>query len=186
MEFKDLMQLYGRLQVRAYDVKGKRPKLLFRYTKMNQIVNGGRDIVLELLAQISGDPGPQGNPYWNTIWSLSAGEDPTPAIATQTQLGAPVWTGQLSLPTERVYIPSLFEINVVKQLPAGEATGAMLAEAGLFVRGEYDDPAAASVPNWELIPGRRLYARQTHPVFEKGATMAVIYDWHLGLTVQSS
>lgn len=183
---KDYMQLYGRLQVRLYDVKHGKKVLKRRFTKMNQIVNGGRDMILELLAQIASDPGPQGNPYWNTVWSISAGTDPIPAMATQTQLGSPVWTAQLAPVTERIYNVPLHEINVIKAFPAGTGTGSVLAEAGLFVRGQYADPTAAGVATWELIPGRRMYARQTHPAFTKGATMEVVYDWHLGMTVQSS
>jgi len=183
---KDYLQLYGRLQVRIYDVKSGRKDLKLRFTKMNQIVNGGRDMVLEMLAQIAGDPGAQGNPFWNNVWSLSAGEDPTPAMVTQTQLGSPVWTGQLTPATERAYNPALYELNVLKEFPAGTGTGAILTEAGIFVRGQFDDPTAAGVATWEAIPGRRMYARQTHPAVTKGATMAIVYDWHLGMTVQSS
>lgn len=186
----DTLSLFGHLTVIAYNVlkSGKREKL-FRLSKRNQITNDGREILLECLASITiptPDPGPLGHPEWNQIWSLSAGTDATPAMSTQTGLLAPVWTGQLTLPpspgTERIYNPALFDINVIKELPVGEATGAILAEAGLFTRGQLDTP----VTTWEAIPDRRMYARQTHPPFEKGATMLVTYDWHLGLTVQSS
>jgi hypothetical protein len=105
-------------------------------------------------------------------------------MSTQTGLLVPVWTDQLNLTTERIYNPALFDINVLKELPVGSATGSILAEAGLFSRGQLDVPVTPDP--WESIPDRRMYARQTYPSFEKGATMSVTYDWHLGLTVQSS
>ncbi len=182
---EELMQLFGHLTVTAYNVNpksGSRERL-FRVSKRNQITNDGRICNLEMLAQLT-PPGatPIYNPYWNQIWSLGVGTDATPAMSTQTALLAPVWNGQLIIPTERVYNPALFDINVLKEVPVGDATGSILAEAGLFTRGQLDTPATT----WEAIPDRRMYARQTYSPFEKGASMSVTYDWHLGLTVQSS
>ena len=186
---EELMQLFGHLTVTAYNVNpksGSRERL-FRISKRNQITNDGRICNLEMLAQLNPTgafPTPIYNPYWNQIWSLGVGIDGTPAMSTQSALLSPVWNGQLIIPTERVYNPALFDINVLKELPVGEATGSILAEAGLFTRGQLDAPV--SPDPWEGIADRRMYARQTHSPFEKGSSMSVTYDWHLGLTVQSS
>lgn len=181
----DAAGLYGRMTVTVYDEGVK----VYRCVKMNQITDKGRESVLELLAQIlpaAIPPAvgiPQANPTYNKIWSLSVGEDPTPPASTQIALLSPVWTSALDIPAERQYIPSLFEIYVHKEIPAGTATGAVLAEAGIFTRGSLDEPAPGDA--WETIQHRRMYARQIFPAITKGATMSIVFDWHLGMTIQA-
>lgn len=184
----DFGQLYGHLTMRVYDVKRGKRELLYKVTKRNQITNLGRKVLLEALA---GEVGQAEVPYatdverqtWNTIWSLSVGTGSTPAAASQTQLDTPVWTVELS-PAERVYTSSLYEVNIIKEIPAGEATGDTITEAGLFTKGKYANSTEAGAA-WEVIHGRRLYARQTVPAFLKGLSMSVTFDWKLGLTVQA-
>lgn len=176
--------LYGHLTVTVYDVKNGKKKL-FRITKKNQITNKGREVVLALLAQdpLSAIPY-QANPEYNQIWSLGIGTGSAPADVTDTTLYSEVLppTGRMVLTTaEREYViipgsPGTYEIQIHKELPAHTLTGTLLAEAGLFTRGDNDDPSLAA--------NNVLYARQIHPVFEKGEFMAVEYDWRLGMLVQ--
>jgi hypothetical protein len=177
-------RLYGNITITAYDIVRGKKKCVYRVTKRNQITDDGRLINVELLAQLTTGTGPQSNPAWNQLWSLSIGEDATPAAAVQTALVAPVWSSQLVLPTERDVVPSLFEVKVLKTVPAGEATGSNLREVGLFTRGIQDAPNP-TYPSWEMIPSRRMYARQTYSEIIKTPTMVVTYNWRLGLVVKA-
>jgi len=191
MKAQSLGKLYGRLAVSAYDViTGKR---VYHVQKRNQITNAGRIVVLDLLAQLPevdpDDYEPQRHPEWNQIWSLSVGSDSTPAAASQTTLVAPLLTIQLEIPVERAKVDANFEIQVVAEVAAGTGTGDTFAEAGLFTRGRADgilpgDPLSP-YGTWETIDDRRMYARQTYPSFTKGATMRVVYEWTLGMTISA-
>jgi hypothetical protein len=189
MKTQSLGKLYGRLSVSAYDVvTGKR---VYHIQKRNQITNKGRLVVLDLLAQLplaTDPPVAQSNPEWNQIWSLSVGSSTVPAAATQEALYAPITSAtiQLEIPAERAKVDANYEIQVVAEVAAGVATGEIFAEAGLFTRGS----AAGIVPEsiyttWETIPDRRMYARQTYPAFTKGATMRVVYEWTIGMTISA-
>ena len=170
--------LYGEMTVTVYDVKRGKTVQLYRIVKKNQITNIGRQIVLELLTQYSAGSIYQQNPEYNNIWSLSVGTDSTPPTLGDTGLGAAVWSGEFSLGAgERALDLVNFEVNITKEVPAGQATGSTITEAGLFTRGDNDDPGLATY--------RRLYARQVHPGIIKTATMFITYDWRLGVTIQT-
>jgi hypothetical protein len=82
----------------------------------------------------------------------------------------------LAIPLEREFIivpPNIFEVHVHKEVPAGTLTGSTFAEAGLYTRGDGVVPATQT-----------LYARQKHPAVVKSATMAIEYDWRLGMLIQ--
>lgn len=176
-------KLYGRLLVRAYDECTK--KCVYRALKQNQVTNNGRIVVLDLLAQLStGGSTPQENPTWNQLWSIGIGADETPASAYQDALGDPVWNQALIIPSGREKVDAAFEIRVSAEIAAGDGTGETFAEAGLFTRGIQDAPDLIYT-TWESIPNRRMYARQTYPAFVKGATMRVVYDWVIGMTVSA-
>lgn len=178
----DSSKLYGVLDVSAYDViSGTR---VYHSVKKNQVTNSGRIVVLDLLAQIAVGPTPQANPSYNQIWSISLGEGTIPAAATDTSLVSPQHTQALVLSSERVKVEEAFEVRITVEIPAGTATDVELAEAGLFTRGSQDAPDGIYT-TWETIPYRRMYARQTYPAFIKGATMRVVYEWTLGMTVSA-
>jgi hypothetical protein len=171
--------LYGHLTVTVYDVKNGQKKRLFRMANHNQITNLGREVVLALLAQDAMGTVYQANPAYNQIWTLAVGSDSTPPSVTDTSLYTEQGRYQLTIPTEREYVivpPNIFEIHVHKEIGAGVLTGITVAEAGLYTRGDDDDPSLAA--------NQVLYARQIHPAFVKGATMAVEYDWRLGMLLQ--
>ncbi len=174
---EDPLLLYGQFQVAVYDVKTGERK--FRYAHTNQITDAGRDCVVDLLGQYSGGTTYQQNPDYNQIWSLGVGTDNTPATRFDTSLGAQTWIGALNLVSgeRRVDNDPVFEVVINKTLPPGAVPDyTMLTEAGLFTRGNHDDPTIANF--------MRLYARQVHPTVEIIGTLTVVYDWRLGVTVQ--
>jgi hypothetical protein len=162
----------------VYDVKDGQRRVIRRIQKKNQIVNDGREAMLQLLGFI-GVPGiPQ---IQNQVWSLSAGTGGIPPTITDIQLAAPVWTGVFVPPLEVAVVaipPSQFEVQVTKTIPTTDANGSTLQEAGIFTRGDNDDPLFAG--------NRRLYCRQTHPPILKLVTMQIVYDWRLGITVEGA
>jgi hypothetical protein len=174
-------KLYGHLTVTVYEVKNGQRRRVLRMANKNQVTNGGRETVLALLAQDIAGTIQQQNPNYNQIWSLAVGDNPTPVSIGDVSLYSELPPRRvLTIPAEREFIivpPNIFEIHIHKEIPPGDLTGAHLCEAGLYTRGSTDDPTTSL--------NQVLYARQIHPEFEKGALMAVEYDWRLGMLVQS-
>jgi hypothetical protein len=173
---RDAACLYGRFGMTVYDVKSGQPRVLRRIQKKNQIVNDGREVMLQLLGQL----GTGILPVENQVWSLSAGTGGVPPIITDTQLYFPVWTGAFT-PLEVAVValpPSTFEVQVTKTMLTTDANGNTLQEAGIFTRGDNDDPSLAG--------NRKMYCRQTHPPILKLVTMQIVYDWRLGITVEGA
>ncbi len=188
MDFSDSMGLFGIFEMRVYDISGGKKKRIRRFQKKNQIVNEGRQNVLELMAPpipvLATPPEPYpAYQYERQIWSISAGTNSTPpTINNDVSTVVPAWEHALSN-TERFVVavaPNDFYIHVSVTMPGigGAPSGTNLVEAGIFTRGDDDVPGLAA--------GRRLYARQTHPLIEKTDTMAIEYDWRLGISIQAS
>jgi hypothetical protein len=184
-KLQDGLKLYGDFFMRVYDAAPDgTKKLRFRFAKKNQITDDGRLVVLELLSQVAlGGTPVQMNPEYGQIWSLSIGDGPLPPMSSQHTLVSPVWTVALDIALgERAYNAGAFQLNIHKEIPVGDADGLTFAEAGLFTRGSQAAPGGL-YPTWQDIPERMMYARQIFPSFEKGATMSVVFDWTLGMTV---
>jgi hypothetical protein len=184
-KMQDGLKLYGDFFMRVYDVAPNGTRYLrFRFAKKNQITDDGRLVVLGLLSQVAlGGTEIQMNPEYGQIWSLSVGDGVIPPSSSQHALVSPVWTGALDIALgERAYNPAVFQLNIQKEVPVGDATGLTFAEAGLFTRGSQAAPGGL-YPTWEVIPERYMYSRQIFPSFEKGVTMSVVFDWTLGMTV---
>jgi len=175
--------LYGVMTVSVYDVKDGKNQRVLRLVKKNQITNQGREVVLELLTQVPliGGVGNvfQKHPDYNQLWSLAIGTGTTPPTLGDTNLVAPIaWDGRFNpLDVERAVNLTGFEINITKAVPALVATGSTITEAGIFTRGDDDDPL--------LAVNKQLYARQVHAGIVKTATMSITYDWRFGVTIQS-
>jgi hypothetical protein len=169
--------LYGRFSMSVYSVNDGEKKLIRRIQKKNQVVNDGREVVLQLLGQMAA---PGIFPIENQIWSFEVGTGGTPPLVTDTALYATVWLEPItSLECVIVAIPpSTYELQIVKTLPTTPCTanGYTIQEAGIFTRGDNPIPGLAA--------NRRLYCRQTYPSIVKVDTMQIVFDWRLGITVE--
>ena len=185
MKFSDSAGLWGVFTMRVYDVRDGQKKFFRRICKKNQIVNEGRQTLLELMAPpLPGAPVPPYPEYQyeRQLWSLSAGTNATPpTINNDVNTMVEAWQHAFSDPecTVVAVAPNDFYVHVNVTMPGigGAAAGTLLTEAGIFTRGDDDVPGSAL--------GRRLYARQTHPIIEKTDTMVIEYDWRLGISIQS-
>jgi hypothetical protein len=180
IKFSTAGTLFGNFGLVVYDVKNGEKKRLFGIQKHNQITNLGREAVLSLLAQDAMGTPAQQHPEYSQIWSIAYGSDGTPPSITDTSLYSELQRDQLTIPAERelvVVSPSIYQVHISHTLGPGVLVGATLAEAGLYTRGDNDDPSLAA--------NQVLYARQIHPMFTIGATMSIEYAWVLGLLVQA-
>jgi hypothetical protein len=166
--------LFGNFGLRVLDLNGN---TIQRIQKRNQITNQGRNAVLSLL--FPGNAGAVQETY--RIWSLTAGTNNTaPTILDNLASMTPVWSssfvgGECAVVEN---LPNDFYLQITKTLPDTDANGYALTEAGIFTRGDNNNP--------NLATNKLLYARQIHPVINKTATMTIQYDWQLGITIQGS
>jgi hypothetical protein len=170
--------LYGNFQMRVYDHVGGVPHLRYRWRKLNQITNQGRTALLTLMCPFNV---PDGQSI-NRIWSFEAGTNATPpSIDDDETTMTTVWTSALNFGSGECVVvtspPNEYYLAISKTLGLGDANGSTLREAGIYTRGDNDDPLVAV--------GRKLYSRQVHSAIEKVGTMTVQYDWQLGITIQS-
>lgn len=173
---RDAARLYGHIEVSVFDA-ALNDKRIYHVKKKNQVVNTGRQAVLEMLTQYPTGSQGQQNPEYNQLFSLGVGTDGTPPTVNQTSLGAEVLTKVFTRPTEVLYVPDpTFEVHCSMTFSTLEANDpSALQEVGLFTRGDNVNPYAASY--------RLMYARQTFSPFIKTATMTVVFNWILGMTV---
>ena len=181
-----ILGLYGDFGVRFFDEKTQ--ETVFKCEKRNQITNEGRDAILELLFQDPAGTASQQDPGYNQLWSLSVGTGILPPTVADTGLVSPVFSSAFNFAggelTKVTLPPTTYELVINKTIPSGTlADGTEVAEAGIFTRGNADDPGAG---NWEDISYRRMYARQVHPAIVITATLAITYEWRLGVTIQGS
>ena len=182
--------LWGDFGLRVFDLSSGKPVETLRIRKKNQITNEGRTALLMLMTPGQyNDPGvDSGIQVENRIWSLGVGTDATPATVSDTEssmLANLKWISSFFYPTPGLFEcqviatpPNTFHLSISKTLPqTSSADTYTLTEAGIFTRGDADDPTA---------PGNRsLYARQTHSPIIKTDNMTIQYDWLLGITIQS-
>lgn len=170
------LSLWGIFGMRVYEHAKGEKKCIRRIVKNNQITNQGRKAVLELMRPVT--YGIQQDE--RQIWSFSAGTNPIPPQITDDDTTMiQVWQSAFS-PAECVVIdvpPNTYYLHISKAMYEADAVGDILTEAGIFTRGDDDDPSVAV--------GKMLYARQIHPAVEKTAVMTIEYDWKLGITIQS-
>ena len=173
---RDHAELYGHIEVSVFDA-AKNGRRVYHVKKRNQVVNTGRQAVLEMLTQYATGSAGQQNPNYNQLWSLGVGTDGTPPTVSQTDLGSEVLTKAFTRPTEVLYVPDpTFEIHCSMTFATTEANDpSALQEVALYTRGDNDDPYTAL--------NRLMYARQTFSPFVKTSTMTVVFNWVLGMTV---
>jgi len=185
----DVPALYGDFGLKVYDSIQGRRQLVLEFKKRNQITNQGREALLSLMRPpefSSGAPYtvPRPTQGENVIWALAVGTNGTPPTIADTETTmAIVWqeafdfgNGECSLVLSP---PNSYHLSISKLLPASTtANGTTITEAGIFTRGDNDDPTATT--------GRKLYARQKFTPITKTSTMTIQFEWLLGITVQGS
>ena len=174
--------LFGIFDMTVYDLKDGTRKRFRHIHKRNQITNQGRESLLDLQRPETNNPGaPDELQRQSKIWSLSVGTNPTPPTLNDDDTTMlQVWRGEFSPLSECQVVvipPDQYLLQIGKILPEAAAVGQVLTEAGIFTRGDQDDPYASA--------GRRLYARQVHPPINKTGTMTIEYDWKLGISIQN-
>ena len=176
MKFNDPIALWGIFNMAVYDFASGEKKLLRRFTKKNQIVNTGRAAIVEIMAC----PDDTGYQEERQLWSISAGTNNTPPqITDTTSTMVEVWQHQFTVGVDCIPVttaPNSFYIHVTSTMLTTDAIGSPLVEAGVFTRGDNDDPTLSTT--------RALYARQVHPLITKTATMVIEYDWRFGISIQ--
>jgi hypothetical protein len=174
----DKLALYGDFGMRVFDHRSGFPVQVLHWRKRNQITNQGRLAQLTLMCPAADLVGQT----LNRIWSLSVGTNAIPpSIDDDDTTMTIAWTSALDYGAGECTIvatpPNSYYLAISKTLGLGDANGSTLSEAGIFTRGNNNDPAVAV--------GRKLYARQVHSPVLKTLTMTVLYEWQLGVTIQS-
>lgn len=184
--------LWGDFGLQVFDHSSGIPRRILRIRKKNQITNQGRIALLALMR-----PGPYATASpgdtveievqrENRIWSLAVGTNTTPPTINDDDATMSIaWISSFFYPaggggSECQVIstpPNSYYLSISKTLPTTEANGNTLAEAGIFTRGDDDDPL--------ITVGYSLYARQTHSPIIKTSSLTIQYDWQLGITIQS-
>jgi len=172
------MKLFGSFGMKVFDVRSGRPELIFRWVRKNQVTNQGRTALLELMCPF----GITDASINNQIWSFEVGTNNTPpSIDDDETTMTAVFTSNLSFSSGECVIvatsPNSYYLAISKSVGTGDANGSTLTEAGIYTRGDDPDPLLAT--------GRRLYARQVHSPIIKTGTMTIVYDWQLGILIQS-
>ena len=178
---KETFSLYGVFGLTVFDISTGVPVKKLRIQKKNQITNQGRTAVLNLMCPYAYIllGGAQSELI---ISSLAVGVNPIlPTAADDNTTMTRVWhepfdygAGECSVVANP---PNDFMLSISKTLPDTEVNGSILTEAGIFTAGT--DPG-----NPMTSPGSFLYARQVHSPIIKTATMTILYDWQLGITIQ--
>ncbi len=170
--------LWGDFGMQVFDHRTGVPKRILRIRKKNQITNGGREALLNLLG-IGNGASYLTVQEENKLWSLSVGTNTTPPTVTDTTaVMSVVWADRFIFPAECQIVatpPNSYYLAISKALGTTEANGSTLTEAGIFTRGDNDDAT--------LSTNKTLYARQIHSPILKTSTMTIQYDWQLGITI---
>jgi len=165
MEQADIVKLSGFLRVRLLDPKGRE---LRRMEKPNLVCVGAKQAIARLLSQETTP-----DDYEETkIWSIHVGTDSTPPVVGDTALGTDVFQKECDHPYSVDL--GLGEVEVQMTIETGEANGNTLVEAGLFTRGDADDPTSAA--------GQLMMARQVHGSISKTSSFSIEYTWKFRIT----
>lgn len=163
MQLMDSIRLKGHIRVRVLDAKTSAE--LYCEEKSNLVCIGARQAVTRLISQ-------QTTPddYEETkLWAIYAGTGSTPPDVNDTELDVAAFKKACDTPFS-VNL-STGEVEVQMTIESGEGNGYTYQEAGLFSRGDNDDPNAGG------ISGVLMYARQLHGQIEKTSSISIEYTW---------
>lgn len=149
-------RLRGDLQILITDVRNQRTR---KWTIKNTITYDGLNTPLFLWA-------PDGVTLSDyALAQLRAGESTVPPSRGDVGLGSPFLGAVITLgPSNRTRSLSTGEIIITAQFGTGDANGAHLTEAGLF------------------LGNGNLFARQIHPKIDKVSAFIVQYNWRIAVT----
>ena len=150
----------------------KTGQLLDVWSKRNTITYVAGDVMVALLAPNAlGLGGPQ---VTNQIKSMRFGTSNLAPYRTDTALAAEaVGARQELLDTNRFIGSSTVEF--VATLDSLTGNGVTYREAGLFTRGDNDDPSVSS--------GGKLFARQVFPDQPKSAAVELEFHWRITFSI---
>lgn len=163
--------MWGRVGIVVRDARTRKP--IKRYEIRNKITFLAADVLVELLAQRSTDPGPARD----LVYSMRMGTSNTAAARSDTNLGSFI-IGQVLGDVGKVNgAPG--ELTFIATLESGDANGNTLREAGLFTAGA--SPSTSNTPG--TSPGStRMIARQVHPDVPKTIAVVIDYSWTIAFT----
>jgi len=159
----------GHLIIKVID--GKSGNELWRVDKPNLVVNGTKAVLTRLLNYT--------NPEQNQLWAIGAGDSNTSPSVTDTDLQGTKTVKKKY--DSRTIDESAGYIELEMVLGTGEgnvlATGEYFEEAGLFTRGDLDDPEAPG------LTGETMMCRQLHAPIHKDNTISLEYTWRLQVAI---
>lgn len=183
MKFTDVFRFKGHLTVRVLDAKTRAEKQ--RFDLPNVICIGMLQAVERLMTfydEVPSDPDYGTVAKQNRLWAIYAGDDNTTPAYTDVALGNLLFKKRCDaiatgtpMAIDVGGTTGLMEVQMTME--SGEGNGSpnpTYREAGLYSRGDQDDPASTS--------GARLLARRLHPPIEKDSSIAVEYTWQVLLT----
>ena len=164
MKLTSGIRLKGHLTIRVLD--GRTGRERERIEILNTVCAGAELALERLLAQRTG----LDDPTEERFWAIYCGTDNTPPTHADVALGAVEYKEACDQPMSISYggVPGLLVCQMT--MGVGEGNGGFIFnEAGLFTRGDLDDPATTT--------GALMIARQIHSGIEKDASIAVEYTW---------
>lgn len=185
MNLSDKLKFSGHLTVRVLDVLTREEKE--KYSFPNVICVGMLDAVQRLMTfydEIPADPDYGTVAKENRLWAIYAGDDNTAVSYTDTALGNVLFKKRcdailagIPMSIDVGGITGKMSVQMTMESTEGNTTpNTIYVEAGLYSRGDKDDP------NDPAITGTRLLAHQLHPAIEKNSSIAIEYTWDIRLT----
>lgn len=163
MQLTENLRLRGHVRVRILDAKDGFE--LYREEKRNLVCIGARQAVTRLISQVTTP-----DDYEETkMWSIYAGTGNTPPDVNDTGLDVVAFKKACDQPFSVTL--GTGEVECQMTIESGEGNGNTYREAGLFSRGDNDDPNAGG------ITGVLMYARQLHGQIEKTSSISIEYTW---------
>jgi len=175
MDYIDQLGLRGILRVRVYDVAtGKR---LQHEEKRNLVCKGAKEALVRLIAQASIHGGSPTNVDFEEtkLWAIYAGTGTALPDVEDTELDTVAFKKECVQPIAFSILDG--EATLQMTIESGEGNGNTFQEAGLFSRGDNDDPNAGG------ITGVLMYARQLHGAIAKTSGISIEYTWRFQILV---
>lgn len=167
MKLTSGIRLRGHLTIRILDRTGREKE---RIEILNTICEGTELTLERLLSQETGVY----IPNENRLWAIYAGTDNTPPAHDDTALGAQAYAKACVQPmiVSEGGVAGLLVCQMTMPAgggPAENGNGNTFQEAGLYTRGDDDDPA--------VTVGALMLARQIHSAITKDSSISIEYTW---------